>query len=245
MTVSATPYSFLPDTHFDSIGQYSYVLTSLVDANGCTQPIMNEFVDVDVAPEPSCSFVVSQAHACVGDVIELSLQGTPPWKVEYTFTGTNGTIATKTLDVVAEKGLFTQHDGVVSRRVHMKFGHAGVLSVNRICHGGKKSGKGWCCKDLSDMRMTVYGLPSAVINQGSNGMDIIREGNEATMVIGFKGHPPFAFTYVRQSDSGSDLDAHTVSDIAGYTYEARVNQAGTFKITAISDRFCHYPRSRK
>ncbi len=54
------------------------------------------------------------------------------------------------------------------------------------------------------------------------------------MDVTFKGQPPFSFTFVRQSDTGSDLDAHTISDIQSHQYEVRVNQAGTFKVTAIS-----------
>jgi nucleoporin POM152 len=56
--------------------------------------------------------------------------------------------------------------------------------------------------------------------------------------------PPFSFVYSRSNPStkNQNQESITVTDISDYQWSTITSQEGTFRVTAVSDRYCGYPR---
>jgi nucleoporin POM152 len=61
-------------------------------------------------------------------------------------------------------------------------------------------------------------------------------GDEAKIKVTFTGTPPFSFMYSRSSPSGYEV--HSASDIMEHEYIIRTGLEGSFRVTAVGDRFC-------
>jgi nucleoporin POM152 len=194
-------YSFDADSVL-SMGRHEFVLDSLLDATGC-QGLY------DRASNPLSTFVeiADQARvtpytkeiACVGDLLSYTLQGTPPFTIGYSWQGVQ------------------QPDLIVPDPI-MSFwaGADGEVVITKVCNSAG------CCDDSvandERLRTAVKPLPRAIVDQGMDLIDDIKEGDESQFVVDFQGTPPFSFTYSRsklESRSSQD-EVITVSDIQSH-----------------------------
>jgi nucleoporin POM152 len=194
-------YSFNADS-VSSMGRHEFVLDSLLDATGC-QGLY------DRASNPISTFVeiADQARVtpytketvCVGDLLSYTLQGTPPFTIGYSWQGVQ------------------QPDLIVPDPI-MSFwaGADGEVVITKVCNSAG------CCDDSvandERLRTVVKPLPKAIVDQGMDLIDDIKEGDESQFVVDFQGTPPFSFTYSRSklgSKAGQD-EVITVSDIESH-----------------------------
>ena len=73
-----------------SLGNNTYIITSIVDANGCTHQNLINPQNIFVNPLPDINITVLPNPICVGDDATLLFtapSGTPPYAVDYTVGG--------------------------------------------------------------------------------------------------------------------------------------------------------------
>jgi len=78
-----------------SIGNNTYIITSIVDANGCINQNNNGTQEIYVNPLPDINFTILPNPICIGDDATLLFtapNGTPPYNVDYTISGVSNTI---------------------------------------------------------------------------------------------------------------------------------------------------------
>lgn len=198
VTIRQSPFLFVPEVNFTEVGVYRFYLHSIQDANGCKRSLSEagdteSSLEVAVASEPSLSFEYSHSdYACVGEVINVKLQGVPPFTLDYSYE-VKGVVLAKTVTVNDdEKGFFggswfgsSRDDGTslqasqsITKKIGLKFAEEGRLRLHKLCHGTQDAGSDgrWCCKEYDGLEQNVYGLPSAKINEGHHAMELIREG---------------------------------------------------------------------
>lgn len=208
---------FVPeDIALTDVGRYRLRLRNITDGNGCHRTLTEEqasqpVLEVIVSAQPDLALlgVVSggvlrpdeRSLSCVGDTIELVVQGIPPFRMDYVYE-VNGTVQEHSMNldgagVTGGGGLFrdirlfdhqqrreagqASGNGVIAKKVRLRLIDEGVVRFRRICHGQSMDGSAgdgahWCCKELTGVEHFVYGLPSARINAGRHGTDVIREG---------------------------------------------------------------------
>ncbi|KAF7307041.1 hypothetical protein MIND_00497200 [Mycena indigotica] len=217
----------LPSYEFKTIGPHLVLLESIADASGCAHAPLDPLstsVWVDVAETPAIIPVDRREHYCVGDVSQFQLEGIPPWTIGYTINGKMYSEEAKT----SPFSLIQQQ--------------AGEFTVTSIRHQQK------CKAGVTDLRTTVYPLPSAQVGHGKRVYQDIHEGDQAEIVFTLVGEPPFSFTYQRAEASqkkggkpGKVLETHTVSRIWQKEYSIFSALEGTWTVTSISDAYCQYP----
>ncbi|KAI8920706.1 hypothetical protein BC831DRAFT_477489 [Entophlyctis helioformis] len=224
----------------DGQGKYEFIITAVTDGTGCPA-----VPDKDVA-EVAKTFVhvaeqakitsLNPTVVCVGDVLSYGFQGSPPFTVGYEWNGV------RQPDVVVADPIMTLWAGT-----------AGELSITKVCNAMM------CCDETlaldEGLRSTVHALPRAVVDGGHDLIDDIREGDESEVTVELDGEPPFSFSYsyakgpvkrvggtrVVQS-SQDDLVTVTVRDYDQRRWSMATSQEGVFRVTAVRDRFCAYPR---
>ncbi|KAF7320467.1 hypothetical protein MKEN_00831600 [Mycena kentingensis (nom. inval.)] len=217
----------LPSYSFKTIGPHLVVLHSISDASGCPHaPLdpLSSSIWVDVAETPSIIPVDRREHYCVGDVSQFQLEGIPPWTIGYAINGKTYTAEAKT----SPFSLVQQQEG--------------EFAITSIRHQQK------CKAGITDLRTTVYPLPSAQVGNGKRVYQDIHEGDQAEIVFTLIGEPPFTFTYQRAEPSlkkggkpGKVLETHTVSRVNTYEYSIFSALEGTWTVTSIIDARCQYP----
>ena len=78
-----------------SIGNNTYIINSITDANGCVNQNSIGTQDIYVNPLPDIDFTILPNPICVGDDATLLLtapSGTPPYNVDYTTAGTSTSV---------------------------------------------------------------------------------------------------------------------------------------------------------
>ena len=203
LVIPSSPYYFRPDGaggNFSEVGRYRYRVRKVTDSNGCFRVLTEHeaadpILEIVVSPQPSLSVMGAETAAnrvdersisCAGEVVEIMVQGTPPFRMEYAFEA-NGTLQTKTLDLddhansifrsIRDIKLFDHEHGAmpnaIAKKVGLRFMEEGVLTLKQICHGKSEQ----CCRTLEGVQQHfVYGIPSVMINAGRHGTDVIREG---------------------------------------------------------------------
>ncbi|KAM0788621.1 hypothetical protein ACM66B_001740 [Microbotryomycetes sp. NB124-2] len=196
------------------------------DANGCVstlESVAQTSLTFQVAEIASISPVSTNPDVCVGDFLEFVVQGSPPFTVKYEFNGKEFTVplqSSKFSRLAAEPGQFR------------------ILTVGH--------GQDQCRSNNVDLVKNVHPIPTASVSTGDSFMVDIREGEQTEIVFGFKGTPPFSFTYSRRKpqDRYKDktvLETHTVTGITDYSYSVMTSQEGTWSVSYIADRYCSYP----
>lgn len=134
---------------------------------------------------------------CIGDLLSYTLQGTPPFTIGYTW-----------------KGVARPEIVVADPMLSFWAGAAGNLTITKVCNSAD------CCDETisTDIGLTsqVHELPKAIVGDGDDSFDDIKEGDESSFSIDFEGVPPFSFTYTRSRSGTSALkeELFTVSDIS-------------------------------
>ncbi|KAJ3045447.1 hypothetical protein HK097_001220, partial [Rhizophlyctis rosea] len=218
-------------------GRHTFFLISVRDGTGC-ENLLEGYNN----PKPSTKVAIHVAdvarivplgpqEVCVGDMLTYSLQGSAPFKVEYEWEGD-----VKTVEVA---------DPMLS----LFAGGAGEVRVRRVCNG-----LGCCHEPEREVRSLVRELPKAIVDQGKDFVDEIREGDYSQWHIDFVGTPPFSFTWSRtplddthkrgkKSHAVEPEEASSVSDIQEHHYELTASQEGLFRVTSVHDKYCGYPRA--
>ena len=158
--LTSNVYTLLLD-NLTTKGRYDYSLVKLIDSSGCG-------VEYDRVANAPTTFVeiadqaqISNIHgpsACVGDLITYSLQGSPPFTIEYSWSG-------------KLQSPIELYDPIFS----LWAGTEGELQITRICNSAG------CCDDSlsgdKSLAVSVHPLPQAVVDDGMDNVDEIREGN--------------------------------------------------------------------
>ncbi|KAJ1562310.1 hypothetical protein HK096_011509 [Nowakowskiella sp. JEL0078] len=222
--IESTSHRFVPST-LQAPGKYHVQLLEVSDANGCISIIDRDStsetktsIDVVVADLPRV-VTHSPRTLCVGDLVSYSLQGVAPFVIHYAFHG-----VAKVVEVA---------DPLVAFYAAAK----GVLEVRRV-----ENAVG-CGVDLDGVGNEVWDLPSAFVDGGVDWEEDIREGEESVFRVEFKGVPPFGFTYSRSVlDAEVPEESFTMTNIMEEKYVIRTKQEGLFRVTAVYDKYCGFPR---
>ncbi|KAH6579069.1 hypothetical protein BASA61_010519 [Batrachochytrium salamandrivorans] len=108
---------------------------------------------------------------------------------------------------------------------------------------------------VADPMMTLWvgapvkGLPKAIVDGGEDTIDDIREGDASEVHVEFIGEPPFSFTYTHAKGSAAvrgtaqgEFITNSVSNVMDHHWRLSTSLEGVFRVTAVHDRFCGYPR---
>ncbi|KAJ7070896.1 hypothetical protein C8F01DRAFT_1206549 [Mycena amicta] len=201
-----------------SVGPHLVLLESVGDASGCAHTPLDP-----LSTSVWVDSIVSEHH-CVGDVSQFQLEGIAPWTIGYVINGKVYSEEAKT----SPFSLIQQQPG--------------EFTVTSIRHQQK------CRAGVTELRTTVYPLPSAQVGHGKRIYQDIHEGDQAEIVFTLIGEPPFSFSYQRAEVSpkkggkpGKVLETHTVSRIWQKEYSIYSALEGTWTVTSISDAHCTYP----
>ncbi|KAJ1023153.1 hypothetical protein NDA16_003306 [Ustilago loliicola] len=219
---------------FNSKGLWSIRVVQLTDANDCQSALVHESkrpgqddkaMVIEVAETADIAAVSTREDYCIGELVEFSLQGSPPWTVSYDFNG-------KSAQAAVSKAEFS--------RVAEK---PGVLTIKSVAHQQNQ-----CRRDINprfsqDMVKTIHDLPTVRISEGNHFVEDLREGNQAEIIFSFKGVPPFSFTYQRSEPVDTHakpkvLETNTVSGILEDKYSIWAAVEGTWSVTWLQDRWC-------
>lgn len=153
-----------------TLGQHAVSVLQVQDGNGCVRKTRDSpHVLVAVADMPTISPHESQMDYCVGDRIAYSLQGVPPFFVEYEFEGVTRRAQTNALFV----------------RVAERPGNFTITSLKDSASD---------CKVNLSLTKIVHEVPSVRVSGGHNVVEGIHEGDQAEIVFDLFGTPPFSFT---------------------------------------------------
>lgn len=219
---------------FTSKGLWSIRVVQVTDANKCQSALVQESrrpgqddkaMTIEVAETADITAASTREDYCIGERVEFSLQGSPPWTVSYEFNG-------KTAQAAVSKPDFS--------RVAEK---PGVLTIKSVAHQQNQ-----CRRDINpqfsqDMVKTIHDLPTVRISEGNHFVEDLREGNQAEIIFTFKGVPPFSFTYQRSEPVDTHakpkvLETNTVSGILEDRYSIWAAVEGTWSVTWLQDRWC-------
>ncbi|KAJ2997072.1 hypothetical protein HDV02_005886 [Globomyces sp. JEL0801] len=142
------------------MGKHDFILDSLVDATKCevsyeksTNRIMTS---VEIADQARITLSTSQI-VCVGDLISYSLQGTPPFTIGYNWNGVPQEPVT-----------------VADPMLNLFAGAGGQIMITKVCNSMG------CCDESVEvddkLATTIKPLPKAIVGQGDDSFDDIREG---------------------------------------------------------------------
>ncbi|RHZ53314.1 hypothetical protein Glove_443g66 [Diversispora epigaea] len=221
-----TTYYFYHKNKFSMVGGYTISIVHIMDSQGCSSTLQDKFF-VQVTDVATIDRTLPQQIHCVGDLLDYSLQGLPPWNITYEYNG-------ETKFAISKKSIFT-------------FGadKPGNMTITKICHQ-----KNQCCGYVSNLTEIIYDLPTAILSEGKDIISDIREGDKTEIIIDFIGIPPFRFTYTRsklltngkERKAGRVLETQTILNIHKYNHTIYTTQQGVFQVKYVGDRYCEYPR---
>ncbi|EWC45052.1 hypothetical protein DRE_06332 [Drechslerella stenobrocha 248] len=169
--IDSAHYIFRVPHHALTLGGHVIRIHKVRDSRGCSRKYGADLphVSVAVAELPSITSLDPKPYYCVGDRINYSLAGSPPFVLEYTFAGKKEKVTTTSIfQRIAEK--------------------PGTLSFNSL-----KDSASDCKVDL-DVGKTVYRIPSVRVSEGSQVVEGIHEGEHVQINFQLIGSPPFTFT---------------------------------------------------
>ncbi len=219
---------------FSSKGLWSIRIIQVTDANMCETALISDSkragqddksMVIEVAETADIAPVSSREDYCIGEMVEFSLQGSPPWTVSYDFNGKSAQAAVTTAEFsrVAEK--------------------PGVLTIKSVAHQQNQCRRDVDARISQDMVKTIHDLPSVRISEGNHFVEDLREGNQAEIIFNFQGVPPFSFTYQRTEPVDTHarpkvLETNTVSGVLEKRYSIWAAVEGTWSVTWLQDRWC-------
>ncbi|KAJ3287607.1 hypothetical protein HDU79_005558 [Rhizoclosmatium sp. JEL0117] len=230
--INSNIHNFKPPT-LSSTGKYGIQLVSISDATGCERVFDREdaasVISVAVSDVARIASL-NKESVCVGDILSYTLQGTPPFTVTYEFDG------------VKQESV-----QIVDPLLTLYAAEPGTVKIAQVCNHMN------CCTKPADLTTKVYNLPTAIVDGGEDRIEDIREGDETVIGIDFLGTPPFSFTYSRldlSQASGSKSnkkasmseESFTITNVETHHYDITTSQEGLFRVTAVYDKFCGFPR---
>ena len=205
--ITSSKYIFRPP-QLNLLGKYTLQINRIKDGNQCDQSLDSDSSDVRTTIHISDVARITSLHSksiCVGDILSYSVQGTPPFTIDYT------------LDNIMQEQVKVQGPAFsIAAAV------PGIVQIQRICNSVG------CCTHPQDLITTIHDLPTAIVSGGMDVVEDIREGDETSIKISFSGEPPFTFTWKRsalyyqgsdlkgnnkKSDMLSEEESYTVTDI--------------------------------
>ncbi|KAK6523970.1 hypothetical protein TWF281_001927 [Arthrobotrys megalospora] len=226
--IDSTNYIFRVPRHALTLGGHVVRIKKIRDSRGCSQDYKADLpsVSVSVAEPPSITSLDSKPYYCVGDRISYSLAGSPPFTLEYTFSGKKEKISTSSIfQRIAER--------------------PGTLIFDRI-----KDSASDCQVDVNITKV-VHDIPSVRVSEGSQVTEGIHEGEHVEIHFQLDGSPPFTFTYIRSEipKKGAKpkiLEMHTQTT-EEYRHTIVASLEGTYEVVSIHDRYCGYtsPKSHE
>lgn len=159
-----------------ALGTHSVTIQKVRDARGCQRSYDYDgpSVQISVADIPGISPVEAKSDYCVGEYIEYTLTGTPPFTVFYNFDGQHGDTSSATTNF---------------RRVAEK---PGVYTITGISDQRSK----YTCKAKVNIAKEIHQMPNVWVNKGRTSTADIHEGGVTEIPFEFGGTPPFEFTLV-------------------------------------------------
>lgn len=218
---------------FSSKGLWSIRVVQVTDANHCQSAVSDgskrsgedKAISIEVAETADIAAVSSREDYCVGEVVDFSLQGSPPWTVAYDFNGKAATAAVTSSEFsrVADK--------------------PGVLTIKSVAHQQNQCRRDIDARVAQEMVKTIHALPSVRISEGNHFVEDLREGNQAQIIFSFEGVPPYSFTFQRTQPVDTHarpkvLETNTVSGILEDRYSIWAAVEGTWSVTWLQDRWC-------
>lgn len=219
--IDSTNYVFRVPRHALTLGGHVVRIHKIRDSRGCSRKYGSDlpYVSVSVAEPPSITSLDSKPYYCVGDRINYSLAGSPPFTLEYTFSGKKEKISTSSIfQRIAER--------------------PGTLTFDRL-----KDSASDCQVDVNITKV-VHGIPSVLVSEGSQVIEGIHEGEHVEIHFQLDGSPPFTFTYIRSEipKKGAKpkiLEMHTQTT-EEYKHTIIASLEGTYEVVSIHDRYCGY-----
>ncbi|KDN46128.1 hypothetical protein K437DRAFT_223794 [Tilletiaria anomala UBC 951] len=216
---------------FNQTGRWSAAIRSVLDGNGCWTDYDTHSgegdgrITFDVLETAGIASVGVRDDFCVGEAIEFTLQGSPPWTVVYGFNGRNSSAKVR-------ESLFS--------RIAEK---PGVLEIKSVAHGGTRCRLEIPNPGAMGLVKSLHDLPSVRVDEGKNFVQDIVEGTQAEIKFHFSGKPPFSFTYHRTEPADAVtnprvLDTQTVTGILDHEYSIYTSEEGTWGVTWLQDRHC-------
>lgn len=179
---------------------YEVSIERVVDGYGCEQVGdslgKDSRVQLNVAEIATITPAISTVDQCVGDYLDFTIQGTPPFTVTYEFDGKRHVVPNSSSQF---------------RRLATSPGEFKIVSV------GHKQNR--CQSRPVDVLKRVHPVPTARVSNGDAVIVDIHEGDQAEIVFSFVGTPPFSMTYARRrpQDRSKDrtvLETHTVTYVS-------------------------------
>ena len=150
---------------FDATGRWKAEIKSVIDGHGCrtdyasrTGPDVHGTAIMEVMETAGIASVGAREDYCIGESVDFTLQGTPPWTVTYAFNGKNSTATARNSDFsrVAEK--------------------TGVLEIKSVAHRQNKCRLEVTQPEQKGLRKQIHDLPSVKIREGSHFVEDLLEG---------------------------------------------------------------------
>ncbi|KAF8423779.1 hypothetical protein EV426DRAFT_601128 [Tirmania nivea] len=217
--IETNQFNFKIPPHALTLGSHSVSVLKVRDSRGCvrkTAPQDAPFVYVAVADLPTIAPEETRNDYCVGDRISYSLQGSPPFAVEYVFE-----------NVVRKASSGARFSRVAPG--------PGNFTITGLLDSASD------CKVHLQLTKIIHEIPSVRISEGTKG---IHEGDQAEIHFQFFGTPPFTFTYTRseiprKGGKPRVMEQHSQTTDE-FTYSMYASQEGTYEVTSIEDKYCSY-----
>ena len=105
-----------------------------------------------------------------------------------------------------------------------------------------------CKSIITDIAKSIHPLPTAKVQSGVTYFESLHEGDQAEIIFEFTGTPPYTFTYQKTAPHDGKsrkplkvLETHTVTDVQTNQYSLYTQSEGTWKVSAVQDKYCSYP----
>ncbi|KAK6346996.1 hypothetical protein TWF696_007088 [Orbilia brochopaga] len=226
--IDSNHYVFRVPHHVLTLGGQTVRIHKVRDSRGCSRKYGAELphISVAVAELPSITSLDPKPYYCVGDRINYSLAGTPPFILEYTFAGKKEKVTTSSIfQRIAER--------------------SGVLTFDSIKDSASD------CRVELNVTKAVHRIPSVRVSEGSQVVEGIHEGEHVEIHFQLSGSPPFTFTYIRSeiTKKGTKpkiLEMHTQTT-EEYQHTIVASLEGTYEVVSIHDKYCGYaaPKSQE
>lgn len=204
------------------LGGQSVRIRSVSDARGCkrTYEAGGPSVQVQLYDAPSIYPLETRTEYCIGERIQYTLVGTPPFEVQYNFDGTQRRAKSPTTNF---------------KRLAEAPGEFTITSI---------SDKASECTAAVNISKTIHPFPTVRISKGQTVKSDIHEGGEVEILFEFTGTPPFEFTYTRSTNARKGQRSQILETRHDVSYEyskvVSASQEGTYEVVAIKDMHCAF-----
>ncbi|KAJ3170579.1 hypothetical protein HDU88_008480 [Geranomyces variabilis] len=211
VTSATSEFKYRPERP-TATGKYTYTIKSVVDANGCERSYRDTDpgarVTIQVADMARIAIIGDATRPCAGDMLSYSLEGSAPFTVSYTWNGKKQPNVRAMDDVMM---LFA--------------GNGGTVNVTSVCNSVN------CCYYPRGGLVThVNPLPRAIVDEGDNKVENIREGGESDIRFEFQGTGPYSFGYSRtplydpEEEEPPKSEEYAVENVGSPVSHQRVQQ---------------------